>query len=61
MGGTDGTDSWPHAVMRTSASWGPALVASDQRFLSASQVASVTSVPVRMRSRTPSLRATSST
>ena len=60
MGGIVGTESWPQAVIRTSASCGPPLVCSAHVARSASQRASSTSVDVRIRSSTPWRRATSS-
>ena len=60
MGGTFGTDSWPHAVTSTSASCSPALVSRTHFSPSASQRACFTSVLVRILSSTPWRRATSS-
>ena len=53
IGGTVGTDSWPHAVRSTFAWWVPALVSSTHVSRGSSQRALRTSVPVRMRSATP--------
>ena len=60
MWGTLGTESWPQAVTRMSASCVPALVSSTHLSRASFQVARFTSVPVRIRSSTPWLRATSS-
>ena len=53
IGGTVGTDSWPHAVSSTFAWWVPAVVSSTHVSRDSSQRALSTSVLVRMRSRTP--------
>ena len=60
IAGTLGTDSWPHAVSRTSASYSPPVVSITQTSRSSSQVAPVTSVLVLTWSITPWRRATSS-
>ena len=60
MGGKDGIESWPQAVIRISASWVPPLVSSTHVARSSSQLARVTSVLVRKLSNTPWRRATSS-